>query len=181
MRVTNAKIDEILKSEINKRYYGKKDKLRDHCVEELERLAKERVPECITQELIDGGWVQVSNVINVVGLSLERWQRNEISLHLSNTYALRAKEWAHELVVTKVLKKRVEKYFLLVKEIVDYKEQLKSTLVAFRTKKSLLEAVPELKEYFEEKNCMALVPIEQVKKTRALLRYNQKLVAKNEK
>lgn len=174
MRLTNSFREEVLESEINKKFKDKFNKLEQKISVEAERLARKAIPT-IDQKLIDDGYIRTTSSFEVEGhgpiYSTNRSYSSRIKLANpvpSKTYCSDGK-----IIASKTLLKLIKQADDVRMEYFDFKRKLNQALRSFNTKKQLLEVLPELECHFPKdtvsKSETAIIPVQMIQDVRKML------------
>lgn len=170
MRLTNDKRDSIIGTEVNKKFYDKMANSEKAIREELEKLAKKLVPKWITPEIVASGFISTSNEVDIKGENYRFWRG--LDLDHSTLYNYHpVKDYSHKIEKSKMFIKLIKIRKELIKTKGEFRKDLRQVLYSYTTDVKLLEAIPELKDYFKDQiTSTALVPLEQISRVRKAIK-----------
>ena len=173
MRLTNSKRDLIISEETTKRFHDKLLVAEKVYKDEIEKEVKKTIPNKITQDLVDGGWIRVEDDVKIEGL--DKIDGFYYCKQIGNYYPIRKNTYNHEIKPTKALEKKIMAYVKLVEEESQFMKKLRSALYCFTTAKQAVENIPELAEHFkDEQRAKAVIPVEEIKAVRKMLKRKNK-------
>jgi hypothetical protein len=184
MRITNQIRDNIVNQETSRIFSKKETDLIQKLVNLCEDRVKSSIPN-IPENLIKAGYFCTSNKVQVSGVELTkegstslRGNRITVRLESSRTYIYLQNYYPiprHYSYFCIDSVREIHKIILALHElrhrIHGFKQKIHTALNSVSTSKQLIDLLPELKDYVsDEKSAKALIPSEQIKDLRSILR-----------
>lgn len=184
MRLTNQIKDNIVNQETSRIFSKKETDLIQKLVNLCEDRVKSSIPN-IPEDLVKAGYFCTSNKVKVSGVGLTkegstslkgnrltvRLEDNCTYTYLQNYYPIPRYNSYFCIDDVREINRTILALYELRHKIYEFKKKIYAALNSVSTSKQLIDLLPELKGYVsDEKSAKALIPSEQIKDLRSILR-----------
>jgi hypothetical protein len=184
MRLTKQIKENIVRQETSRIFTDKENSILLKLITLCEDRVKSSIPS-IPENLIEAGYFSTSNKVKISGMKITkkgstslrgnrfnvRIDDNRTYVHLQNYYPIPRYNSYFCIDDVREIKRTILALNELRCRIYDFNKKLNTALNSVNTSKQLIDLLPELKDYVsDEKSVKALIPVEQIKDLRSILR-----------